>query len=383
MTTSGTRREARGERQEVPSSPSHSLPLSPPPLASSLAPLALSCIALAIVFWGFWQSDPALILFLRTVHRFWLAQAGDMVNHLGDGLVLVLISGALLLVGLVFKRPPWRDAGVWSLMAHGAAGIAVQSLKRLIGRPRPRFMHGEDVQLAPSLTDGFDSFPSGHATASFAVAAVLAKYFPRLAWVFYGLAGLVAVSRVVRGSHYATDAVVGAALGLIVGLAIANPLGSRWRSSSVGLIKLAPYAAAAFALVWITIHPDPGRRVAVLTLIAGVLLVLLGTAIRFCRKLGFGGNPRWLPNLQQGNGLLAVGLALSTGSMLVTIVGCLVALAWWLEARGPTAQMVPEQATEGRAHVGIGVYVSEAGLMTLLGVTLVSIQTLKGSLPLL
>ena len=69
--------------------------------------------------------------------------------------------------------------------------------------------------------------------------------------------------------------------------------------------------------------------------------------------------------------------------MLVTIVGCLVALAWWLEARGPTAQMVPEQATEGRAHVGIGVYVSEAGLMTLLGVTLVSIQTLKGSLPLL
>ena len=123
----------------------------PQPLPPTLVPLTLSCVSLAIVFWGFWQSDPALILFLRTVHRFWLAQAGDMVNHLGDGLVLVLISGALLLVGLVFKRPPWRDAGVWSLMAHGAAGIAVQSLKRLIGRPRPRFMHGEDVHLAPSL----------------------------------------------------------------------------------------------------------------------------------------------------------------------------------------------------------------------------------------
>jgi undecaprenyl-diphosphatase len=57
------------------------------------------------------------------------------------------------------------------------------------------------------------SFPSGHATAAFTVVPFLADgLVGRTAW--YGLAALVAGSRVYVGMHHASDVLVGAALGV-------------------------------------------------------------------------------------------------------------------------------------------------------------------------
>jgi len=63
------------------------------------------------------------------------------------------------------------------------------------------------------------SFPSGHATVSFACAAVLALAVPRLRVPLYALAALIAFSRVYVGVHYPFDVLGGALLG--VGIAIA------------------------------------------------------------------------------------------------------------------------------------------------------------------
>jgi undecaprenyl-diphosphatase len=64
------------------------------------------------------------------------------------------------------------------------------------------------------------SFPSGHATAAFCAATILVRDGrSRPAW--YGLASLVAVSRVYVGLHHPSDVLAGAALGRVLGTALA------------------------------------------------------------------------------------------------------------------------------------------------------------------
>lgn len=58
-----------------------------------------------------------------------------------------------------------------------------------------------------------DSFPSGHATAAFAVAALQAHFHPKQALLWYGGATLIGASRVQLERHYWHDVLAGAAVG--------------------------------------------------------------------------------------------------------------------------------------------------------------------------
>ncbi|MHB8635606.1 MAG: phosphatase PAP2 family protein [Fimbriimonadaceae bacterium] len=68
----------------------------------------------------------------------------------------------------------------------------------------------------PYGTD-LDSFPSGHATLSFAVAAAQAYYHPRQAPFWYGAATFIGIARVAGHDHFIQDVVVGAGLGYAAG----------------------------------------------------------------------------------------------------------------------------------------------------------------------
>lgn len=89
------------------------------------------------------------------------------------------------------------------------------TLKPLTSRMRPNFVLPETILLGPVHYDF--SFPSGHATSSFAAAYVLGKKRKRLRLLLYLLAALISFSRVYLGVHYPSDVIVGAVLGVLIG----------------------------------------------------------------------------------------------------------------------------------------------------------------------
>lgn len=62
------------------------------------------------------------------------------------------------------------------------------------------------------------SFPSGHASVTFATAAVLERHFGyRASWPMFVVAGYVAASRIADNRHFMSDVLFGAALGMAAG----------------------------------------------------------------------------------------------------------------------------------------------------------------------
>ena len=357
--------------QDVPLTPRAS-PVESLWVVRRLTALALSCVVLVAVFWGVLQLDLPLARFLRSVHLPWLELVGDAGSRLGSGAVLAGISGALLAIGLVSKQPVFRRAGIESLIAHAAAALTAQALKHLIGRPRPRMTHGGGFQFGPSWDTGLDSFPSGHAAAPFAVAAVLARHFPRAGWLLYGAASFVALSRVARGSHFPTDVLAGVGLGLVAGYVIANPIRA-WRSSLAdALTGLAPYLIGAFALLWTAVHTAPDGWPNAIMFSVGASGVAIGVGIRlYWTSKGRGDRAtRFLVSRV----LIAIGLALTTASWLVTTLTVLLVIARWLQDRASGQSPGEQQPVQRLAEVTLAV-----GLL----LALVVIQSVKGVLPLL
>jgi membrane-associated phospholipid phosphatase len=94
-------------------------------------------------------------------------------------------------------------------------------VKAIFDRSRPPEAIGLDALVG---VPGSPSFPSGHAMSAFAVAGAIALLAPRLRWPVLGLAAAIAFSRVYLGVHFWIDVLVGAALGLAIGVGCALAL---------------------------------------------------------------------------------------------------------------------------------------------------------------
>ena len=82
--------------------------------------------------------------------------------------------------------------------------------------------------------------PSGHTVTAFAAAVTLGWMAPRLRWSLLGLALLVGISRVVISSHYPSDVIAGAGLGVASAIVLRRAfalrgLGFRWTPTSLRL----------------------------------------------------------------------------------------------------------------------------------------------------
>ncbi len=151
---------------------------------------------------------------LRDISRF--------LSLLGNGLFLLPLVAALYIAGLALKNDRLKDSGKKGALSFIIAGIIVQILKLSFERPRPGYGGASIIGLIENsslfdFTGRFNSFPSGHTAVSFALAYVLSRHYRRAWPVFYGIASLIALSRVYLGSHYPTDIAAGALTGIAAG----------------------------------------------------------------------------------------------------------------------------------------------------------------------
>lgn len=128
----------------------------------------------------------------------------------------LLGSGALATyaIGRAFDRPRVAAIGGDLIEAQIVSGVTTVALKYAIRRTRP---DGEPR-----------SFPSGHASGTFAVATVMQRHFGlKGAIPAYTAAVLISGARMQANSHYPTDLILGAAVGILSGRAATFELGSK------------------------------------------------------------------------------------------------------------------------------------------------------------
>jgi len=118
-------------------------------------------------------------------------------------------------LGVLWRQ--WGTLGL-TLIAVAVSDWSSMGLKALVDRDRPPLRYPEPKPLVHVPHDA--SFPSGHAATSFAAATILTFAFPRLGAPLFVLAAAVAFSRVYDGVHYPLDVIGGAALGILVALAL-------------------------------------------------------------------------------------------------------------------------------------------------------------------
>jgi hypothetical protein len=124
-----------------------------------------------------------------------------------------LLNGTLLASQLTKDR---ERQTTYKLAATATVetGIITALLKEATDRRRP--FEKAALEEDPDFPSEFDSFPSGHSSAAFAVFTVLAEQDPENRRLYKGIAITVAVSRVYLEKHYISDVVVGALIGEFV-----------------------------------------------------------------------------------------------------------------------------------------------------------------------
>ena len=140
---------------------------------------------------------------------------GNNLSKIGASYTLIPLTAGFYGFGVLVDDAKARETGVLSAEALIDGGIVSEVLKSIARRNRPN--SGEDRR---EFFDAGASFPSGHAIASWSVAAVVGSEYGHTIWVpilAYGLAGVVSTARFAAQQHFASDIFAGAAIGWFIG----------------------------------------------------------------------------------------------------------------------------------------------------------------------
>ncbi|MGN6663440.1 MAG: phosphatase PAP2 family protein [Solirubrobacterales bacterium] len=127
-----------------------------------------------------------------------------------NGLVWFLLGAALAII----DNGRWESWLICALLGPVAIGLNY-AVKLAVRRPRPVLEGLPPLGGAPSSL----SFPSAHATSSFAVATAMYRVDPATSAAFL-VALALSLGRPYLGMHYPSDVLVGALLGVVLGLLV-------------------------------------------------------------------------------------------------------------------------------------------------------------------
>jgi len=156
--------------------------------------------------------DLRLLRLMRTRgHTPGMEKAAKILGKAGNN------GGIWVAIGVALAVADGANREAWVICA-ALAPIAIALnyvIKAIVKRPRPVLEGLPPLGGAPSSL----SFPSAHATSSFAVATAMTRVEPLGALAFV-LALALALGRPYLGMHYPSDVLLGALLGIGLGLIV-------------------------------------------------------------------------------------------------------------------------------------------------------------------
>jgi membrane-associated phospholipid phosphatase len=156
--------------------------------------------------------DLKLLRWMRTHgHSPAIEDAAVALGKAGNNGLIWFILGATL---AIIENGRWES---WLICAAlGPVAIVLNyGIKLLVKRPRPVLEGLPPLGGAPSSL----SFPSAHATSSFAVATAMCRVDPATSAAFL-VALALALGRPYLGMHYPSDVLAGALIGIALGLIV-------------------------------------------------------------------------------------------------------------------------------------------------------------------
>jgi membrane-associated phospholipid phosphatase len=163
-------------------------------------------------------------------------------SHVVESLAIpgaFIIGGGLYVGGKIADDDGMADAGLHTTEAVLIASVLTGVIKFAAGRARPYVSHdssGDFGFMRGLHDDRYRSFPSGHTVIAFAMAAAATQEVDRsggptllVGAATYGTATLVGLARMYHDMHWASDVVMGAAIGVFTGRRVVQ-----WQHSHPG-----------------------------------------------------------------------------------------------------------------------------------------------------
>lgn len=165
----------------------------------------------------------------NAIHRFAGGSVPDGIGYfIANDLTYLLVIGAFIFLWRVKNFRARMFAAIDMLLAVILSrGILTTVIRHFYTHPRP-FVSLGFIPLISGETP-YDSFPSGHMTALFALAIVM--YFLNRKWGawYLALSLLVGVGRIYAGVHWPLDILGGIAIGVASGLVVHGLLRKYWQ----------------------------------------------------------------------------------------------------------------------------------------------------------
>lgn len=163
------------------------------------------------------RADIAVAEVFVSVRDHPLVEAAGKVSEIGDQPPLYAIAGGVIAAGLATGDGRTLRTGARILGAHALATMLKSLVKLGVDRTRPHLIASQGryrLRKGQRYEGNYNSFPSGHTASSVAVARALGREYPGAQAPALGVASAVAATQVVRSTHYVTDLLAGAAIGL-------------------------------------------------------------------------------------------------------------------------------------------------------------------------
>jgi len=154
--------------------------------------------------------DSSIASYVASVQNSYLSTLFEVLSS------YLMIALVVIFVLFLLIKKHKNKALVTFVITLISSAIISFILKFIVMRPRPLGL----IELLPIVNLIDYSFPSSHAVFMFSALPIISKEFPKTKYWFIALASLIAIARVYLNVHYASDVILGAIVGYILGYCI-------------------------------------------------------------------------------------------------------------------------------------------------------------------